>query len=365
MKINKDELKESLTIEQVFELVAEMGGEPQMKENYFISRTICHNPAGHGSYKLYYYDNTKLFKCYTDCGNYFDIFALVQKQKSISERNEWSLPKAIAFVASYFGFSAQTFDFQDSQEQLKDWEIFNNYERIKSIKSNEQIVELNTYDNKILKNLPHPRIVPWEQEGIDKEIMQHRGIAYDPVNEGIVIPHYDINNNLIGIRERTLIKENEQWGKYLPARLNGTLYRHPLSFNLYNLNNSKDNIKTIKKAIVFEGEKSCLLYASLFGEENDISVACCGSSLISYQVQLLLFLGVKEIVIAYDKQFQEIGDEEWKRWTKKLKDIHKKYGGYVQISFMFDKENLLDYKMSPIDNGKEVFMQLFKERIML
>jgi hypothetical protein len=32
---------------------------------------------------------------------------------------------------------------------------------------------------------------------------------------------------------------------------------------------------------------------------------------------------------------------------------------------MFDKENLLDYKMSPIDNGKEVFMQLFKERIIL
>lgn len=59
-KYNKDELKESLTIEQIYELVAELGGEPQMKGNYFISRTICHNPAGEGSYKLYYYDNTKL-----------------------------------------------------------------------------------------------------------------------------------------------------------------------------------------------------------------------------------------------------------------------------------------------------------------
>ena len=49
-----------------------------------------------------------------------------------------------------------------------------------------------------------------------------------------IIPHYDINNNLIGIRERTLIKENEVYGKYRPAYLNGKLYNHPLSFSLYN-----------------------------------------------------------------------------------------------------------------------------------
>ena len=133
----------------------------------------------------------------------------------------------------------------------------------------------------------------------------------------------------------------------------------------YNLNNSKDAISIIQKAIVFEGEKSTLLYASYFGEENDISVACCGSSLISYQVQLLLSLGVKEIVIAFDKQFKKIGDDEWKRWTKKLKAIHTKYSGYVQITFMFDKTDLLGYKDSPIDRGPETFMKLFNERIIL
>ncbi|MGN1342929.1 MAG: hypothetical protein ACI4VL_07065 [Bacilli bacterium] len=40
----------------------------------------------------------------------------------------------------------------------------------------------------------------------------------------------------------------------------------------------------MKKAIVFEGEKSTLLYRSYFGIENDITVACCGSSLSSYQM---------------------------------------------------------------------------------
>lgn len=112
-------------------------------------------------------------------------------------------------------------------------------------------------------------------------------------------------------------------------------------------------------------EKSPLLYASYFGNDRDISVACCGSSLIWYQVQLLLSLGVEEIIVAFDKQFKEIGDDEFKRWVKKLTDIHNKYSKYTTISFMFDKENLLGYKDSPIDRSKEVFLELYKRRIYL
>ena len=69
---------------------------------------------------------------------------------------------------------------------------------------------------------------------------------------------------------------------------------------------------------MFEGEKSCILYPSYFGIENDISVACCGSNLSNYQVQLLLNLGVDEIIIAFDKQFKEIRDDEWVRVDKKI-----------------------------------------------
>ena len=315
--------------------------------------------------------------CYTDCGTSFDIYELVRKIKNNSKDlksyynkegkvcyREWELFDAVEFVAIYYGYSPKTFDFQKTQEKLKDWEVLNNYEQINKDEQ-EQRVELRIFDNKILQYLPRPRIITWEQEGIKKEVMDHRGIAYDPKNQGIVIPHYDINNQLVGIRERTLIKEEEKFGKYRPAILNGVMYNHPLGFNLYNLNNSKDNIKIIKKVIVYEGEKSCLLYASYFGEENDISVACCGSSLITYQVKLLLSLGVKEIIVAFDKQFISIGDDEWKRWTKKLTDIHNKYGAYTQISFMFDRWDLLQYKSSPIDEGKDTFMELFKRRIIL
>ena len=225
--------------------------------------------------------------------------------------------------------------------------------------------ELKKYDDTILKNLPRPIIDPWIKEGITQEAMDAHSICYDPKNCGIVIPHFDINGRLIGIRERTLIKENEIYGKYRPAYISKQLYNHPLSFNLYNLNMSKDVIKRNKKAFVFEGEKSCLLFSSYFGQENDMSVAICGSSFINYQAWLLINQGVEEIIICLDKQFQEPGDDEFKKLIKNLTSIHQKYGKYVNISYMFDKENLLGYKDSPIDKSKEVFLELYKKRVNL
>ena len=359
-KYDKDTLKENLSIEEVFDLVSELGGEPIMGNGLFTARTICH---GGDSHKLYYYPNTHLFHCYTGCGDSsFDIYDLVLRVNKTAGIQNFTLSKAISFVARYFGYTAETFEFADNQDASEDWKIINNFKRKKE-KSPPQIIELKIYDNKILKNLPHPHIIPWEQEDITFNIAEARGICYDPINEGIVIPHYNINGELIGIRERTLIKENEVYGKYRPAYLNGKLYNHPLGFNLYNLNNSKTAISTFQKAIVFEGEKSCLKYASYFGQESDISVACCGSNLINYQVKLLLSLGIKEIIIALDKQFQKIGDEEWQKWVIKLKTLYNKYGNYVNISYMFDKNNLLGYKDSPIDCGKDTFLELFKRRV--
>lgn len=373
---NKDEIKQSLTIDQVADYLNELGGEPLPQgDNILTAKTICHCGESH---KLYYYDNTHLFRCYTDCGGEaFDIFELTRKVKSREEpklrvtengelfQDEWNLPEAIANVAQYFNFAPQERE-EDSftdKTLLEDWKIFNNYERINNIKIEKKVVELKTYDGSFLKNLPRPKIGPWLKEGIIQEVIDSHGICFDPKNYGIVIPHYDIDNRLIGIRERTMVLDEEYKGKYRPAYINKTLYNHPLSFNLYNLNFSKDNIKSMKKAFVFEGEKSCLLYASYFGQENDISVACCGSSLIQYQVKLLLDLGVEEIIICFDKQFKEPNDDEFKKLVKNLKNINKKYSQFVQISFLFDKWNLIGYKDSPIDCGKDTFLELFKRRV--
>lgn len=377
MRYDKDKIKENLTLDDVFSFLADLGGEPIAHDDHIVAKTICHCGQSH---KLYYYDNTHLFRCYTDCEeDSFDIFELVRKNKNSKHEaifrgydefgnvlyGDWELYHAIDFVANFFNYEI-TQDFLEKREELQDWQIFEKYDKISLAELEEKKkVELKIFSQEILKNLPRPIIAPWEAEGIDREVMNDRGICFDPKNYGVVIPHFDINNNLVGIRERTLIDENEKYGKYRPAILNGTMYNHPLSFNLYNLNKSKNAIKAMKKAIVFESEKSCLLFASYFGMENDISVACCGSSLLAYQIQLLLNLGVEEIIIGFDKQFKKAGDKEWEKWTKKLKGFYDKYGAYTQISFLFDNGDLLNYKSSPIDEGKDKFMKLFNERIVL
>ena len=107
------------------------------------------------------------------------------------------------------------------------------------------------------------------------------------------------------------------------------------------------------------------MYASYFGWDNNISVACCGSSLSARQIQLLKDAGAKEIIIAFDRQFQEIGDKEFKHLTRNLTRINDKYKNDVNISFIFDKNMITGYKASPIDEGSEKFLILFKERILL
>ena len=376
-KFDKDKIKNSLSIEQVFDLVSELGGEPTMYDGYFISETICHNHPGNGSHKLYYYDNTKLFRCYTECQDTFDIFQLVCKVKNIAQEykikydqegkevlSEWSLYDAVQFVAVYYGLEAENENFFIKRIELQDWEFLNKYEA-NNLEKQRQIVDLHIYDDKILKHLPRPRLKDWEDEGISPEVAAAANICYDPHSNGIIIPHYNIDDKLIGIRIRTLTKEQEKYGKYKPAILNGKMYNHPLGFNLYNLNNSKRHIQTFKRCFIFESEKSCLKYSSYFGLNNDLSVAICGNALNNYQVNLLLSLGVKELIIALDKQYKQVGDEEWKRWTQKFYQIHNKYGKEVQVSYMFDFDNYLNYKDSPIDKDKNTFLWLYKNRIII
>ena len=356
---NKDELKEQLELENVFDLISELGGEPEYADTGLISQTICHNYPGEGSRKLYYYENSNLFKCYTDCDETFDIFELVIKAMKIQKSLDWELYDAMVYVAEYFGLAEaeRPSEIDDSQQ----WVVFKRHDF--SLPELRTPAILKEYNKIILTRFSYPRILNWEAEGITPQVCKNNFIGYYAGGEQITIPHFDINDRLIGLRGRYLATEDaEKYGKYRPLYINQELYTHPLSMNLYNLNKSKDNIRKTKTAIIFESEKSCLMFQSYYGAENDISVACCGSSVSSYQIDLLEDLGVREIIIAFDRQFKEIGDSEFIRLKKKLIGIHNKYGNRIRITAIFDKGLLLPYKASPVDKGREIFEELLKNR---
>lgn len=359
---NKDQLKEQLELEQVYDLIETWGGEPEYINEGLVSQTICHNLPGEGSRKLYYYANTRLCHCFTGCIDpSFDIFDLCIKVMKIQHDLSWELYDAMDYIAGYFGFEGAE-EKDEEQSRLEDWDVFKEH-KIKSFEI-KQVGQLKEYDPIILSRLAYPRIFDWEQEGISDTVIKKNNIGYYPSAEQITIPHYDINGRLIGIRGRSLSDiDANRYGKYRPLLIGKQLYNHPLSMNLYNLNNSKEIIKRAQVAVIFESEKACLMYQSYYGPENDISVACCGSNLSTYQIGLLKSLGVNEVIIAFDRQFQEIGDEEFKRLKAKLIHFYMKYNTQIKVTAIFDKHTLLPYKASPIDMGPKLFEKLLSERI--
>lgn len=356
---DKDSIKAQLEIEQVFDLLTTFGADPEYNSTGIVAATICHNSPGQGSRKLYYYESNHLFYCFTHCDS-FDIFELVIKIMDIQKGLEWGLPQAVNYIIEYFGINRQRKI--EIEPQTAAWEVFKRHEYDNNVSTS--VIELPEYNDRVLRYLPRIHIAPWEDEGISYEVCMANNISYYPPSNQIVIPHYDINNRLIGIRGRYLADEDAMnWGKYRPMIMRQKQYSHPLSMNLYGIDKCAQAIKERKVAIVAEGEKSVLQYQSYYGIENSIMVACCGSNFSLQQFNILAALGVREIVIAFDRQFEEKGNDEFNRLITKLTNIYNKYNKIINISLIFDKDMITPYKSSPTDLGKEVFEQLLNSRI--
>lgn len=366
ISFDKQQIRDSLTIENIYDILTDWGGDPQYTDFGIICSTICHNPPGQGSRKLYYYSNTTLYHCYTGCADpSFDIFELTIKVFKIQYDKDIDLNDAVRYIAGKFGISGE---YVIEEEENEDWKIFESYSRIQEIEQKDYSVELKEYDKTILNHLNYNiQITPWLKEGITQEAMDNACISYYPGADQIAIPHFDKDGRFVGLRGRSMAQDDiERFGKYRPIKImKNEWFNHPLGMNLYGLNWAKDNIKALGKAVIFESEKSVLLYMSYFGIENNIAVACCGSNISVYHIHMLLEAGAQEIIIALDRQFQEINDDEFKHLVNNLTKIHNKYKNNVKISFIFDKRMITNYKDAPIDQGPEIFLQLFKERISL
>lgn len=365
---DKVKVKEKLTLEDNFELLNEFGGNPIYTPFGIVSQTICHHKAGEGSHKLYYYKNSGLYRCYTGgCEEpTFDTFQLVSKIMKNNFDKDFDLNASVRWVAQKFNIEGEAFVEEEKDESQ---EIFDEYDRISkiSINDNKKEIVLKEYDKTILDRFNYDIVLqPWIDDNISQDSISYNKIGYYPGKMQITIPHYDINNRFIGLRGRSLAQEDiDRYGKYRPMYVNKTLYNHPLGMNLYNLNNSKDNINVFGKAIIFESEKACLRYQTEFGIENDISVACCGSSVSSFQIDLLTQSGAREIIIAFDRDFEDIGDLRFRQIKNNYIKLNDKYKNNVTLSFIFDKNKITKIKSSPIDEDKGKFLQLYKERLFL
>lgn len=117
----------------------------------------------------------------------------------------------------------------------------------------------------------------------------------------------------------------------------------------------------MKVAVLFEGEKGTMQLNSYLKDNN--SVAVCGSNLSYEQIKMLISLGVEEIVFAFDKQYEN--KQEELQWRAKIMKLAYRIPPSVKVSVIWDslENGLLDYKDSPTDKGKEIYLELFNDRI--
>ena len=341
------DLLKQITTKDVIELMTKLGADRYKEtKDAVIFPTICHNiDSSEASLKLYYYKDNQLFYCYTEDGamSIFRFMEIYYETRQI-EYDWFEDIYSVIFSSSSYNPSKKT---GSGFENLKE-----KYEKRKA-------QELPVFKDGVLDVFTKHYPVEWLNDGITKEAMDKFNILYSISQNKIIIPHYDVGGRLVGIRGRALNEwEVENFGKYMPIKIEQTWYSHPLSLNLYGLNQTKETIKKTGICYLFESEKS-VLQLDNFSMPN-CGVAVCGSNFNKYQLDILLKeCSPREIVICFDNEELPYKED----YFHKLKNIAERYSNYTNFSFIYDKGKLLKLKDSPTDKGEAIFKELLKRRI--
>lgn len=375
--IDKNDLLKLVTEDVVINIMQENGSplyntsiDGQTKQRCLWFRTICH---GGDSHKLCFFTESKDFYCYTNCGrmNFFEFIKRIRNAK-----NEEFYTKVICYVArkvgktiskNRHGFTPEISRFI-REEQLGMTKQTENMER----KGLFGEVKVKDYEDKkaILKYFDRETFYEgWIQEGISIETMKKFGIEWYEYQKYIIIPHYNIEGKLVGIRRRSLKPEDAN-NKYMPLFIGGEDFGHPLGLNLYGLYENQENIKRLKKAVIVEGEKSVLKSDTYFGNKS-CAVATCGFNISDWQIQALEKLNVEKVYLGFDKDFDEKFEEvykqdkllydNYKRYLERLDILSHRLAPIFNVFLIKDTKELLKIKDSPLDEGKETFKILLKE----
>ena len=178
------------------------------------------------------------------------------------------------------------------------------------------------------------KLAVWEAEGISREALDTFQVYYDSFSNRLVYPIRDIGGNIVNIGGRILDPEWKEKGMRKYTYLSGW---GEMSV-IYGLFENMEEILKKKEIIIFEGCKSVLLARS-WGIRNT------GALLTSH-----LNLGVR-VVFALDKEVNIKKDHN----INKLKQ-------YVNVEYVWDKDNLLEEKDAPVDKGVGTFDKVYGYR---
>lgn len=188
------------------------------------------------------------------------------------------------------------------------------------------------------------KLQAWLDEGISAESLERFVVKYDAFSDRLVYPIRNLAGKIVNIGGRTL---DPEW-KAKNLRKYTYFFGWGTMDTIYGLYDNMAEILKKREIILFEGCKSVLL-ADTWGIRN--AGAILTSHLNPHQMKILARLGCR-VVFALDKEVKIREDHN----IQKLKN-------YVEVEYLWDREDLLDDKDAPVDKGAETFKKLYEGRL--
>ena len=241
-------------------------------------------------------------------------------------------------------------------EDVKNLKVSSALRFFKEIKRSEESVLIvpNKIDRKILPVSEIDRFstdIPdeWVEEGITPEAMKKYQVRIDYDSNRIVYPVWDNEDRLIGFKGRT------RFQNYKALKIQKYMNYTKIGVVDYfgGMKENRENILEKNEAIVFEGVKSGYK-AYGWGVDNWLSSET--AALNKQQVIVLLRLGIRNIVIAWDS------DVPWDKIQRETKTLRN----FMNVYSIRDTTGLLgkkDDKLSPVDKGRRIWEELYSQRV--
>lgn len=356
-KINIKLLKKNLTLAHYDMIIQRLGIPIFSKSNsewrlWTGDKNV--NPL-EGSPKLIFYPDSYIFMGYT-AGRSYDIISLVQTRLALLKQ-PCSFLDACQFILDTTNINPDSINHVKKDGHVYDW---SNLERF--IKVRKYGNQLSEYNRNIIDTLPPLYPQAWIDEGISEETMDKYQIRYYERCNQTVIPCFDDEARLVGVRVRNWDKDRVEQAKYMPlVTLDGQCYKFNTNQVFYGINYNKPEIERTGKVIIVESEKAVMKLDTYMGRHN-IALGMYGSNLGIQRRNQLLKMGVNTVSYVVDNDFIGQDDAFFEQWREKIRHFIKLWDGFCRVEIVWDNLGLLRPKENATDRTKEIWEQLWENR---
>ena len=356
-KIDVKKLKRALTLAHYDMIIQRLGIPIFSKSNsewrlWTGDKNV--NPL-EGSPKLIFYPDSHIFMGYT-AGRSYDIISLVQTRLALLKQ-PCSFLDACQFILDTTNINPDSISRIKKDGHIYDWSNLERFIRVRKYGN-----QLSEYNRNIIDTLPPLYPQAWIDEGISEETMDKYQIRYYERCNQTVIPCFDDEARLVGVRVRNWDKDRVEQAKYMPlVTLDGQCYKFNTNQVFYGINYNKPEIERTGKVIIVESEKAVMKLDTYMGRHN-IALGMYGSNLGIQRRNQLLKMGVNTVSYVVDNDFIGQDDEFFEQWREKIRHFIKLWDGFCRVEIVWDNLGLLGPKENATDRTKEVWEQLWENR---